>query len=516
MSHKIPTLEEILELSDIRSKEGRELIARAYEFAKEAHQGQKRYSGAPYFQHTATVATYLAEVGLDASTIAAGLLHDSVEDTGVELKEIEKEFGSEVAMLVDSVTKLGTVRYRGLERHAESLRKLFAATASDVRVLIVKLMDRLHNARTLEHVPEHKRERIAKETLEIYAPIAFRLGMGILQKDLEDAAFPYAYPEEYARVQELLKERKKEMEKRLERAEKDLKRALGEVGIRNFRTQARAKGVYSLYKKLERKEWDISKIHDVLALRVILGSVEDCYRVFGIVHKIWTPMPGRIKDYISNPKLNGYQSIHTTVHTGDGGLLEIQIRTEEMHREAQYGYAAHMDYKSQQQQKGGGSKLNWIWQFFSKKPDGHREYAPRRYSGGVYEGGENAPHWVKLLAEAREAEGDEEYLKDLKEDFFSHRIFVFTPRGDVIDLPVGATPIDFAYSLHSGIGEHVSSAKINGKLVSLDTAIESGETVEVETKQSAHPTRKWLDAARTNLAKRKIRAYLSEQHKAKR
>lgn len=517
MSHKIPSLDEILALSDVTSYNDRAMVRKAYEFSHKAHRGQKRNSGAPYFQHPAIVATYIAELGLGASAITASLLHDVVEDTGITFEQIQNEFGSEVAMLVDSVTKLSSVRYRGLERHAESLRKLFAATASDIRVLIIKLMDRLHNARTLEYVPQQKRKRIALETLEIYAPIAFRLGMGTLQKDLEDAAFPHAFPKEYALTKALITEKTKAAEKRLERAERDIKRELGEAGIRNFRIQARVKGLYSFYKKLMRKDQDSSQIHDTIALRLIVETVDDCYRVFGIAHKLWTPLPGRIKDYISSPKLNGYQSIHTTVHTGDDGLLEVQIRTEAMHREAQFGLAAHMEYKTSQGAQSGSGALNWIWQFFRKQPETkHKEYAAPRYESreaGTSETPQNAPHWVQLLAEARDAEGNEEYLRDLKEDFFSHRIFAFTPHGDVIDLPIGATPVDFAYAIHSDLGEHTTSAKINGKLVALSTHIENGDTVDIESKQTAHPSAKWLDFVKTSLAKRKIRSYLTEHKK---
>ncbi len=512
---KIPTIDDILALSEIKNKHDIALVTKAYEFAKKAHKGQKRYSGAPYFQHIAITATYLAELGMQAPTVCAGILHDTVEDTDTTLETIEKEFGEEIAYLVDGVTKLGDVRYKGADRHIESLRKLFAATAKDVRVLIIKLMDRLHNARTLQHVPEHKRGRIAKETLEIYAPIAFRLGMSVLQKDLEDAAFPYVMPKEYAKVAEILKERKAETQKWLDKAQKDIRTELANNGIRNFRTQTRVKGVYSLYKKLLRKDWDESKIHDILALRIIVSSVDDCYKVFGLVHKIWTPVPGRIKDYISSPKPNGYQSIHTTVKTNVGGFLEVQIRTEEMHKEAQYGLAAHMNYKSRTTTQTQKSVFNWIWQFFPNKKTqayAHHTHAPRKYNTSEIQHNQNVPHWIQLLADAREIENTK-YISDLKEDFFSKRIFVFTPKGDVIDLPINATPIDFAYCIHSDIGDHVSSAKINGKMSALNTPLNNGDMVEIETKKNAHPTQKWLEFVKTNLAKRRIRVYLEAQRK---
>jgi GTP pyrophosphokinase len=516
-NYKIPAISDILDLSEIKSKQDKALVTKAYEFAKEAHKGQKRYSGAPYFQHVAVVASYLSEMGAPAPTVCAGLLHDVVEDTPVELPDIEEKFSPEIAMLVDGVTKLGEdkVRYKGTDRHVESLRKLFAATATDIRVLIIKLMDRLHNARTLQYVPEHKRERIAKETLEIYAPIAFRLGMSVLQKDLEDAAFRYALPSEYAKVAEILKTRKAETKKWLDKAQKDIRTELAQVGIRNFRTQRRVKGIYSLYKKLQKKDWDESKVHDILALRIIVTSVDDCYKVFGAVHKIWTPAPGRIKDYISNPKPNGYQSIHTTVKTDVGGFLEIQIRTEEMHREAQYGLAAHMNYKLGKLDKSG-SVFSWIGQFIPlptrRQYSDHRAHAVKHFGDeGVFGADKDSPHWLRLLAEAQEEIGDE-YIKDLKNDFFSHRIFVFTPKGDVIDLPLGATPIDFAYAVHSEVGSHVASVKINGKMSAIDTPLENGDYVDVSTKKSSHPTRKWMEAAKTSLARRKIRTYLQEKN----
>src|SRR3989344_4304275 len=358
-------LSEILASMSSKNDADIAFVTKAYEFSKEAHKDQKRFSGDPYFVHPAEVGYLLAGAGIDAHTIAAGLLHDTIEDAGTKPAVIEEEFGAEVLSLVQGVTKLGTLRYQGLERHTESLRKLFAATAKDIRVLIIKLMDRLHNARTLEHVPRpEKRMRIAQETLEIYAPIADRLGMSVAKQELEDAAFPFAHPKEYEKTRELMKERKSENEKRLEKVEKDLKRALAEAGLREFRTEARIKGVYSLFKKLERRQWDISKIYDIRALRIIFPTVADCYTALGIIHAQWRPEPGKIKDYIAFPKPNGYQSIHTTVHTGDGSALEMQLRTENMHREAQFGIASHLIYKAVQSgTEGTRSGLEWMRQF---------------------------------------------------------------------------------------------------------------------------------------------------------
>lgn len=498
-------------VSAMASKDAKDmaLVTKAYEFAKKIHENQTRYSGEPYFLHPAEVAFSLAETGMDPQTIAAGLIHDAMEDAGASAAAIEKEFGQEVLFLVRGVTKLGVLRYRGLERHTESLRRLFAATAQDIRVLIIKLMDRLHNAKTLEHVPEAKRRRIALETLEIYAPIADRLGMSVAKTELEDAAFPYVYPKEHEKTRELMKERKKETEKRLEKAERDLKRLLADAGILTFRTEARMKGMYSLFRKLERKEWDIAKIYDILALRLMVRSVADCYSALGIVHKHWRPVPGKIKDYIAFPKPNGYQSLHTTVHTGDGGALEIQIRTEAMHREAQYGIASHLSYKEAQETGAlRGGSLEWVRQFIPGLR--RRAAAVEPVNGG---GERSAPEWVKQLAKAHDVdEKSEEYLQSLKTDFFSHRVFVFTPKSDVIDLPVGATPVDFAYAIHSEIANKMAGARVNGKLVSLDTALRNGDMVEIITKPSAKPSRKWHDIAKTTLAKKMIRVALAAQN----
>lgn len=503
------SLSSILDEMQSKSDEDKALVKKAYEFAKKAHQKQERYSGEPYFTHLAEVGFSLARIGMDATTVAAGILHDSIEDVEVKPETIDTEFGREVLNIVEGVTKLGAIKYRGLERHTESLRKLFAATAKDIRVLIVKLMDRLHNAETLEHVPKNKRKRIALETLEIYAPIADRLGMGVVKRDLEDAAFPFAYPKEYAKVTELLKERRAETERRLEKTEKALKRELASANIRGFRTEARVKGVYSLFKKLERKDLDITKIHDILALRVIVPNVADCYSILGIIHGQWRPVPGKIKDYIAFPKPNGYQSIHTTIYTGDGGTLEIQIRTEAMHREAQYGIASHFSYKDLQAgvKSKKGSGLDWIRQFL---PTGDEKVTEKMNTERRY-GSEEVPGWVKDLAETHSEDKHEKFLEDIKGDFFSHRVFVFTPHGDVIDLPIAATPVDFAYTIHSDIGNHMAGAKVNGKLVSLDTSLHNGDIVEIITKKSSKPTHKWMAYAKTTLAKRHIRSAIQNQ-----
>ena len=509
---KIRPLKEIIDVMTSKEAADVELVTRAYEFAAEAHKDQRRYSGEPYVIHTSEVGYYLAEAGLDTQTVVAGLLHDTVEDAGVKPAEIEEKFGVEVRALVEGVTKLGALRYRGLERHTESLRNLFAATAKDIRVLIVKLMDRLHNARTLEHVPNpEKRERIALETLEIYAPIADRLGMSVVKQELEDAAFPHAYPEEYEKTRELLKERKHENEHRLEKTEKDLKRELGEAGLRNFRMEARMKGLYSLYCKLERKDWDITKIYDIIALRVVFPTAGDCYTALGIIHAHWRPVPGKIKDYMAFPKPNGYQSIHTTVYTGDGGAIEIQLRTESQHQEAQFGIASHLSYKEVQEgitpRRGS---LEWVRQFFPLRG----RATPGASAAAAASERESVPEWVKELSRAHHVAGaSEEYMDTLKSDFFSRRIFAFTPKGDVIDLPVAATPIDFAYAVHSDLGNTMSGARVNGKMVALDTELRNGDMVEVVTRPRGTPSRKWHDMAKTNMAKKHIRAALAARER---
>ena len=329
------------------NKKDEELINKAYKFTENAHLGQKRLSGEPYFFHVFETAKILAKFGMDIQTIVAGLLHDVLEDTKTAEEEIKKEFGDDILFLIKGVTKLGTLKYRGHERHVESLRKFFVAMANDLRVVIIKFADRLHNLRTLEFVPEEKRRRIAVESIEVYAPLANRLGMGKLKGDLEDAAFPYAYPEEYKQIEEIIKEKKGLYEKHLTEISEELKKEFKKNKIKFVEINYRIKHKYSLYKKLLKYDMDIEKIHDIVALRVVVDTVEECYRVLGLVHSIWNPLPGRIKDYIAVPKPNGYRSIHTTIFTGLGGVADIQIRTREMHAEAAYGIAAHFAYKEQ-------------------------------------------------------------------------------------------------------------------------------------------------------------------------
>ncbi|MCA9352381.1 bifunctional (p)ppGpp synthetase/guanosine-3',5'-bis(diphosphate) 3'-pyrophosphohydrolase [Patescibacteria group bacterium] len=457
------------------TQEERDLLERAYQVAEEAHRGQQRASGEPYFNHVFATARNLAEFGLDATTIAAGFLHDTIEDTPVTEEEIQKEFGDEIVFLVNGVTKLGTLKYQGRERHVESLRKFFIATAEDFRVVVIKLADRLHNVQTLKYVKPEKQARIALETIEIYAPLAYRLGMGRLVGQLQDASFPFAYPKESAMVEDLLRQKKKINEKYLEKVWRTLKVELAKHNIKDLETHQRVKGRYSLWKKLERKDMDMEQIYDLVALRIIVPTVDDCYRVLGIIHSKWRPLPGRIKDYIALPKVNGYQSIHTTIFTGDGGIAEIQVRTPEMHEFAEYGFAAHHIYKQR------GSTVN----------DKH------------------SIAWLRELKELQDTQ-KKDFLKELKTDLFEDRIFVFTPKGDVIDLPREASAIDFAYAIHSEIGNTAQAALINGKNSALKTKLESGDIVEIQTNKKGIPSGKWLPHVKTSMAKKHIEKYLRE------
>lgn len=505
---------EILDLMSAPSKEDMALVEKAYAFVAHAHRDHKRFSGEPYLNHLVETAKGLAELGMSALTVSAGLLHDSIEDVGVRPETIEAEFGKEVRFLVEGVTKLGHFKYHGAERHRESLRKLLVATGKDARVLIIKLMDRMHNMRTLNHVPPEKRKRIALETLEIYAAIAHRLGMGLVRKELEDLAFEYAHPEQFTEATKLLTEAEQETSQRLEKMSRSLKTELANLGVTQFHIDHRVKGLWSMWQKLHRKDGDISRIYDIAALRVIVPDVSDCYRALGIVHKLWQPLPKKIKDYIAFPKPNGYQGLHTTVFSGDGGIVEIQIRTQDMHNEAQLGIAAHVMYKDSattgRRKNTPGGSFDWIKSLI---PNFRRGIGPTPPSVGPARvraryGGQDLPDW---LAELESEDHNPEFETTLKTDIFSHRVFVFTPNGDVVDLPLESSPVDFAYAIHSDIGDHIFGAKVNGKMVSLDTALHNGDIVEIQTKKSASPKPKWLDFAKTTMARRHIRNALEHE-----
>lgn len=459
------------------------LIEKAIKFATEKHAGQTRYEGGPYVNHTILTGKNLAHLGMDTTTIVAGILHDTIEDTTTTEQEIKEAFGSDVAFLVMGVSKLSKLRYQGIDRHVESLRKFFVASASDIRVVIIKLADRLHNAQTLEFVKPEKRERIARETLELHARLADRLGMGLLKAELEDAAFPFAYPQEYSKTKLLCEEATQISKNNIEEVAKNIKDSLELENVKVERIDSRVKHLYSLYLKLKRNDFDISKIYDIIALRIIVPDIASCYKALGVIHSEYRPMSGRIKDYIATPKQNGYKSLHTTVLTRDGGSAEIQIRTIQMHEDAEFGIASHLHYKEIGKNK---SKVE-----IEKKTS-----------------------WTKDLLELQKnIEDRDEFLHTLKTDFFQTRVFVFTPKGDVVDLPEGSTPIDFAYAIHSKIGDKIKEAKVNGKLVSFETILKRGDVIEIVQGKNAKPSEKWLEHAKTNIAKRHILRFLETQNK---
>lgn len=470
--------EKIFSLMQNLKKKDKDLIQKAYDFAKKAHEGQLRKSGEPYFIHVYTTALNLADLNMSPIVVCAGFLHDVLEDTPVKEEELTREFGEEIVSLVKGVTKLGTVKYKGVERNVENLRKFFVSVAEDLRVLVIKLADRLHNIETLQHIRPDKQKRIALETLEVYAPLADRLSMGRLKGRLEDAAFKYAYPKDYEKVYQLLQEKKDAKEKYLIEVRDELKKELGEAGIKNAEINYRQKHLYSLWKKLLKYNMDIGKIYDIIALRVIVDSISDCYHVLGLIHGKWTPVPGRIKDYIASPKINGYQSLHTTIFTGTGGIVEIQIRTHEMNDKAENGVAAHFVYK----EKGVTSE----------------KVIPEELK------------WVHQLHDLNQNSDDdpEKFLTTIKMDFFKDRIFVFTPKGDIIDLPEESTVIDFAYAIHTDIGNHIQGSKVNGKNSSLGTILKTNDIVEIQVNKNAKPSSKWLDYAKTSLAKKQINNHL--------
>ena len=455
-----------------------ELVKRAYAFADEAHRGQKRASGEPYIIHPLAAAYTLAEMHLEESIVAAALLHDVPEDTARTLEDIEAVFGADIASMVGGITKLGKIKYRGMERYMENLRKMFLAMAADVRVVFIKFADRLHNLETLGNVPVKKQERIALESLEIYAPIANRLGMGDMKGRIEDISFMYLMPKEYAWVRDLVKTTQEAKQAYLNTVMKKTGELMGQMGVHHFDIQGRAKHLYSLYKKLLKNDRNISRVYDIIAVRVIVRSVGDCYAALGAIHSTWTPLKGRIKDYIAQPKPNGYRSLHTTVFCDDGQIVEFQIRTREMHEENEFGIAAHWSYDE--------NKLK------SKS--------------------QQIPTWVKELADIQQELADKkEYLRsleDIKIDVFRGHIFVFTPNGDVIDLPEDSTCIDFAYAIHTDIGNMAIAAKVNQERVGLDHILKNGDIIEIQMDKSRkNPNNDWIKFAKTRHAKEKIRQH---------
>jgi GTP pyrophosphokinase len=496
MPYQILTIEDVIKSAKFGPDPRREaLIKKAYEFARKAHEGQKRKSGEDYIQHPMHTAQNLARIGMGSKTISAGLLHDVPEDTPVTLKDVEDNFGSEIAALVDGVTKLGKIRLRGTkeELFLENLRKMFLAMAADIRVVIIKLADRLHNMETLDALPPEKQQRIALETMEIFAPLANRLGIGEIKVRLEDLAFKYLEPENFEYSTKLLQEEYEQRKEYLDTVVVDLKKELQKEGIGVINIFGRTKHLYSLYLKLKRHDMNIHKIYDLAGIRIIVPEVVNCYETLGIVHKKYHPMVGRIKDYVSLPKPNGYQSIHTTIFGPEGKFLEIQIRTKKMNEEAEFGIAAHWVYTEKR------SRLRNL--FF-------------RSNSSVVKIPQKELTWVRQLREWQNELGknNREFIESLKIDFFKNHIFVFTPQGDIIDLPEEATPIDFAYKVHSEIGNRATGAKVNGRMVTLDYKVKNGDVVEIITSRDPKsPSRDWLKFVRTSEAKSHIRKFMKRE-----
>lgn len=457
-------------------------LHKAFRYAEWAHFGQKRISGEDFFIHPVAVADILADLQLDIKTLVGGLLHDVVEDTVITLDDIRLEFGDDVAVLVDGVTKLGKLEFKSKEeRQAENLRKMFLAMAQDIRVVLIKLADRLHNLRTLNYQSEAKQREKAEETLEIYAPLAHRLGIYRIKWELEDIAFRYRHPEEYYKLKELVAATRQKREEFIQQVINMLSERLKEMGIKAEIT-GRPKNFYSIYQKMKEQQKDFTEIYDVLAIRIFVHTVKDCYGALGIAHTMWKPIPGRFKDYIAMPKTNMYQSLHTTVIGPRGEPFEIQIRTFEMHRTAEYGIAAHWRYKEgvKSSDRENDEKLAWLRQLME---------------------------WQHDLRDAKE------FMEGLKMDIFAHSVFVFTPKGDVVELPSGSVPIDFAYRIHTDIGHRCVGAKVNGRIVPLDYTLKNGNIVEIITNKNGGPSRDWLNIVKTPQAKTRIRQWFKKEKK---
>lgn len=478
MKKKSEFLNSILE---INPKYDTDIIGKAYDIAEEMHRGQLRKSGEPYLIHPLAVSEILAELGMDEETIVAGLLHDVVEDTPYTREELVEDFGEEVELLVDGVTKLGSLKFESKEaRQAENLRKMFLAMSKDIRVLIIKLSDRLHNLRTINYMTHDKIIEKCRETLDIYAPLAARLGIYTMKMELEDIALKFLEPEAYYDLAEQVSERKGEREDAINHVVEEIEKTLNEIDIKHD-IYGRSKHFYSIYKKMKYQHKTIDEIFDLMAVRIIVESVKDCYAVLGLVHTMWKPIPGRFKDYIAMPKPNMYQSLHTTVISDSGKPFEIQIRTYEMHKIAEYGIAAHWKYKEGIASDKEEVKLSWLRQ---------------------------ALEWQKDVNDPKE------FMESLKMDLFSSQVFVFTPQGDVIELPAGATPLDFAFKIHSDVGCKCVGAKVNGKMVTIDHRLENGNIIEIVTSpNAAGPSIDWLKIAKSSSARNKIRQWLKKENK---
>ncbi|MGI9627331.1 MAG: RelA/SpoT family protein [Longimicrobiales bacterium] len=455
-----------------------DLVRRAYELANEAHSGQRRASGEPFINHAVEVATIVAELRLDTASVVAALVHDVVEDTVVSLQGIKELFGDEVSGIVDGVTKIGRVEFRSTtEQQVENYRKLLLSMAQDPRVILVKLADRLHNMRTLQHLPPKKQVRIAEETREIYAPLAHRLGMAKVKWELEDLAFRFIDPETYSGLRKLVKQGRRARERQILEMQRPLQDALDEAGI-PAEVTGRPKHLWSIHRKMKKRKQSYEEIYDLMALRVITDSVQNCYAALGIIHSKWPPVQNRFHDYVATPKSNMYRSVHTTVVGPSGRKYEVQIRTEEMHRTAEQGIAAHWKYKDDGAESEVDEALTWFrqvleWQQDTREPD--------------------------------------EFMEFLRMDLFQGEIFVFTPRGDVRQLPVGATPIDFAFAVHTEVGLHCAGAKVNGRIAPLSRELKNGETVEIITNPKQWPSRDWLGFVKTTRARQKIRQWIRRQ-----
>ncbi|RQD75459.1 bifunctional (p)ppGpp synthetase/guanosine-3',5'-bis(diphosphate) 3'-pyrophosphohydrolase, partial [Desulfonatronospira sp. MSAO_Bac3] len=459
------------------------LIQKAYVFSASAHAGQIRLSGEPYLSHPLEVSDMLADLHLDADTIAAGLLHDTVEDTKASLEEVRDQFGEEVARIVKGVTKIGKMSFDSKEEaQAENIRKMILAMADDIRVILVKLADRLHNMKTLEHQSSFKQKAVAQETMDIYAPLANRLGLYRLKIQLEDLSLRYMKPDVYFQIQEGVNKQKVVGEQYIQKVCQNIEEILEQNSIEG-RVSGRMKHIYSIYHKMVQQGLSLDQVFDIIAFRVLVQSIKDCYAVLGLVHSIWKPVPGRFKDYISMPKANMYQSLHTTVIGPDGERIEIQIRTEEMHKMAEFGVASHWRYKEDGKNRfkdKDAERFSWLRQILD---------------------------WQEELKDPRE------FMASLRFDLFEDEVYVFTPRGEVKELPEGATPIDFAYMIHTEVGDRCAGAKVNGKLVPLNTVLKNGDTVEIITDPHRHPSRDWLRLVKTAKARTRVKQWIRNEER---
>ncbi len=467
---KIETLKAVLDIP---------LLVRAYQFSEQAHLGQLRKSGEPFLFHGLETGVILAEQNLDSATIAAAIIHDVVEDTKITLEQIKAEFGQEIAELVDGVTKIGVLEFKSEEEEqVEYFRKLLVSMAKDMRVILIKLADRLHNMRTLQHLPADRIKSIAQETLEIYAPLAHRLGMGKIKEELEELSFKYLVPEAYFDLEQKIKASKEERESLIKEVSDILKKELEKVGVK-AEISGRAKHLYSIYQKIKRQNRPLDQIYDLMAIRILVETDQDCYQTLSVIHNLWEPIPERFRNYIDQPKNNLYQALHTTVIVPGRQWVEIQIRTYQMHQAAEYGIAAH-----------------WLYKEGKKLPDPlDRKLA-----------------WIKELLEMqKELKNSAEFLEYLKLDLFQEDIYVFTPGGDLRQLPLGSTPLDFAFTVHTDIGYHCRGAKVNGKMVPLNTPLNNGDKVEILTSSHQTPHQDWLKIVKTSRAKSKIKQWLKQK-----